>query len=156
MSEDFIREFKDQVNWYYISIHQKLSEDFIREFCNELFIKLIENSWHFVSDADKKAAVQRTDLYECHEDYFIAYKGIRRDRYSSFNFQYQYLPGETYETHADYSDTENSFGFSVWNEENARGYCSEKIVTCKVYYKDVARVVHNGGKIRCSRITILD
>ena len=32
MSEDFIREFKDKVNWSYISYSQKLSEDFIREF----------------------------------------------------------------------------------------------------------------------------
>ena len=134
LSADFIREFKDRVDWRCISEHQKLSEDFIKEFCSELFMRSIENSWHYISDADKKAAVQSTDLYECHEDYFIAYKGIRSDRYSSFNFQYQYLPGETYEIHADHSDTENSFGFSVWNEENARNYRSEKIVTCKVYY----------------------
>lgn len=32
VSEDFIREFKDRVNWYYISMSQILSEDFIREF----------------------------------------------------------------------------------------------------------------------------
>lgn len=40
--------------------------------------------------------IEKTDLYECHEDYFYAYKNIRSDRYSHFNFQYQYLPGETY------------------------------------------------------------
>jgi len=32
LSEDFIREFKDKVNWDKISQHQTLSEDFIREF----------------------------------------------------------------------------------------------------------------------------
>jgi hypothetical protein len=32
LSEDFIREFKDRVDWYYISKCQKLSESFIREF----------------------------------------------------------------------------------------------------------------------------
>ena len=32
LSEDFIREFKDDVYWINISIYQKLSEDFIREF----------------------------------------------------------------------------------------------------------------------------
>ena len=32
LSEDFIREFKDKVNWKYISEYQKLSEKFIREF----------------------------------------------------------------------------------------------------------------------------
>ena len=32
LSENFIREFKNRVNWIHISIYQKLSEDFIREF----------------------------------------------------------------------------------------------------------------------------
>jgi len=32
LSEDFIREFKDLVDWNFISDHQKLSEEFIREF----------------------------------------------------------------------------------------------------------------------------
>ena len=32
MSEDFIREFKDEVDWDEISKNQKLSEEFIKEF----------------------------------------------------------------------------------------------------------------------------
>jgi hypothetical protein len=36
LSEEFIREFKDKVNWIYISTFQNLSEDFIREFKNEV------------------------------------------------------------------------------------------------------------------------
>lgn len=32
LPESFIREMKDYVNWYYISSSQKISEDFIREF----------------------------------------------------------------------------------------------------------------------------
>ena len=31
-----IEEFKDKVNWYYISYYQTLSEDFIREFHNKI------------------------------------------------------------------------------------------------------------------------
>lgn len=103
----------------------------------------------------KKEAVIRTGLYECHDEYFIAYKGIRRNRYSVFNFQYQYLPGETYVTHADYTQEESSFGFSAWTEERARNYCDEFVVKVKIYYEDVARVVHNGGEIRCCRMTVL-
>ena len=37
LSENFIREFQDKVNWIYISIIQKLSEDFIREFQNKVY-----------------------------------------------------------------------------------------------------------------------
>ena len=36
LSEDFIREFKDKVNWYGISYHQILSEEFKNEFKHEL------------------------------------------------------------------------------------------------------------------------
>ena len=32
LSEDFIREFQDKVDWDCISKYQNLSEDFIREF----------------------------------------------------------------------------------------------------------------------------
>lgn len=32
LSKSFIREFKDQVDWWFISRHQTLSENFIKEF----------------------------------------------------------------------------------------------------------------------------
>jgi len=35
LSEDFIREFQDKVNWGYISYHN-YSEDFIREFMDKI------------------------------------------------------------------------------------------------------------------------
>ena len=117
---------------------------------------LIADSWHYKSVEEKKKAVMDTGLYECHEDYFIAYKGIRSDRYSDYNFQYQYLKGETYETWCDCSDEECSFGFSAWTKERAGEYCDELVVRVKVRYEDVGRVVHDGGKIRCFKLEILD
>ncbi len=156
LSEDFIREFKDKVDWYCISAFQHLSKEFIEEFKDRLDMDFITDSWHYKSTEEKKKAVIDTGLYECHEDYFIAYKGIRSDRYSSFNFQYQYLKGETYETWCDCTADECSFGFSAWTEEGARNYCDELIVRVKVRYEDVGRVVHDGGKIRCSKMEILD
>ena len=179
LSEDFIREFKDKVNWYYISAYQHLAEDFIREFKDKvswgwvsryqhlskefieefkdkIYMNLIADSWHYKSVEEKKKAVIDTGLYECHDDYFIAYKGIRRDRYSKFSFQYQYLKGHTYETWCDCSADEDSFGFSAWTKTGARDYCKELVVRVKVRYEDVGRVVHNGGKIRCFKIEILD
>lgn len=179
LSESFIREFADKVNWYYISSNQKLSESFIREFadrvdwlqiskyqelsdefikeyyCN-LYLDELYDSWHRKSTDEKKRKVVETNLYECHEDYFIAYKGLQNNRYSKFNLQYQYLPGETYETFADFSKEESSFGFFVGTKECAEEFNDELIVTCKIYYKDVARVICNGSMIRCSRLTILD
>ena len=156
LSEDFIREFKGKVDWAYISKYQRLSEEFIEEFKNWVNMRLITNSWHYISTEEKKKAVMDTGLYECHEDYFIAYKGIRTDRYSKFNFQYQYLKGHTYETWCDCSANEDSFGFSAWTEDEARDYCNELIVRVKVRYEDVGRVVHKGGKIRCFKLEVLD
>ena len=162
LSEDFIREFKHKVCWYCIFKYQRLSKEFIEEFKDELSMEdesimgLIADSWHYKSVEEKKRAVMDTGLYECHDDYFIAYKGIRSDRYSNFNFHYQYLKGHTYETWCDCSEEENSYGFSAWTGKGARDYCGELVVRVKVRYEDVGRVVHNGGKIRCFKIEILD
>ena len=158
LSEDFIRKFKKKVNWYCISKYQHLSKEFIQEFKDkiEICMDLIADSWQYKSTEEKKKSVMDTGLYECHEDYFIAYKGIRRDRYSKYNFQYQYLKGEIYETWCDCSAEENSFGFSAWTESEAKRYCDELVVRVKVRYEDIGRVVHNGGKIRCFKMEILD
>ena len=156
LSEEFIREFKNRVYWGCISTYQRLSKEFIEEFKDKIYMDMVGDSWHNKSVEEKKKAVMDTGLYECHKDYFIAYKGIRANRYSNYNFQYQYLKGETYETWCDCSDEENSFGFSAWTEEKAREYCDELLVRVKVRYKDVGRVVHDGGKIRCFKIEILD
>ena len=39
LTEDFIREFADEVNWSCISANQHLSEEFIREFADKV-------DWH--------------------------------------------------------------------------------------------------------------
>ena len=156
LSESFIREFQDEVGWYWISKCQKLSNEFIEEFKDRLDLNSINDSWHYKTTEEKKQAVIDTGLYECHDTYFLAYKGIRSDRYSSFNFQYKYEKGGVYESWCDCSSSESSFGLSVWNEPNAQLYCGELVVRVKVNYEDVGRVVHDGGKIRCFKIEILD
>lgn len=154
LSEDFIREFKDDVDWRCISTYQKLSEDFIRKFKDKLPDCNITQSWHYVDTEFKKNEVMKTGLYECHEDYFIAYKGIRSDRYSKYNFQYKYEKGGIYESWCDCTEDESSFGLSAWTEEKAREYCDELVVKVKVRYEDVGMVVY--GKVRCFKIEILD
>ena len=99
--------------------------------------------------------IEKTGLYECHEDYFYAYKNIRSDRYSHFNFQYQYLPGETYECFSDYSNDENSFGLSAWTETKAYDYSGNgMVVKLKINYADVTAIVHDSNKLRCKRIDV--
>jgi hypothetical protein len=176
LSEGFIREFKNKVNWKRISIYQKLSEGFIREFKDKVkwwdiseFQKLSEyfirkfnleidpDNWIYKNKEFKLEKIKETGLYEfIDSDHILAYKGIRSDRYSKFNFQYRYLTGETYECHCDCTSSENSFGLSAWTEEKATEHCGELVIKVKINVADIGRIVHNGGKLRCSKFTVLD
>ena len=153
LSENFIQEFKNKVDWGRISECQKLSDDFIKEFD----LNIDKDNWLYKSIDFKKQQIIDCGLYECHEDYFIAYKAIRNDRYSHYNFQYQYLPNQTYECHCDCTSNENSFGLSVWTYEGARNYNNrDLIVKVKMKYEDVGRLVHNSNKIRCFKIEVIE
>ena len=151
LSEEFIKEFQNKVDWSNISMYQKLSEEFIKEFK----LEIDRDNWFYKSTEFKKKKVIDSNLYECYKDYFIAYKGIRDDRYSKYNFQYQYLLGNTYESHADFTSDEYSFGLSVWTEKKAREYCNQLVIKVKIRYEDIARLVHDNGKIRVTKFEVL-
>ena len=144
LSEDFIERYKDRVWWTWISRYQKLSEDF-RAKHN---LSVSENSWLYTDRETKREAIKNCGLYELDEldgDYVVAYKGIRSDNYSQFNFQYKYELGGTYEAHADHNlDCQNSFGLSAWTEEKAREYCDQKLIKVRIHLDDVAALVQIG------------
>jgi len=153
LSENFIREFQDRVYWEYISKYQKLSENFIREFN----LKIDPDNWLYKDKNFKLEKIKETGIYEFIDgDHILAYKGIRSDRYSSFNFQYQYLKGETYLCHCDCTSEGNSFGLSAWTEEKAKEHCGKLVIKVKINVEDIGRIVHNGGKLRCSKFTVID
>ena len=156
LSEEFVDRFNDKVDWIYISAYQTLSDEFIEK--HQLSVNK-NNLWQYKPENFKKQKLIETKKYECYNDYFIAYKAIRSNRYSLYNFQYKYLKGETYESTCDCTVEENSFGLNVGTYDFAKKYLGEKngiVIKCKVYYKDIGRIVHNGEKIRCFKITILD
>ena len=162
LSEEFIKEFKDKVDWWNISKYQKLSESFIREYSDKVNLDwILDYNWLYKSEEYKKDQLTNTNVYECYDDYFIAYKAIRSDNYSLYNFQYKYEIGNTYECHADHTSKQDSFGLSVWTKEEAIEYgsygteLSYKIIKVKVYYKDIARIVHDNNKIRCTKLEVL-
>lgn len=176
LTEDFIESHADKVNWICVSIYQQLSENFIRKHKNELALDDIARhqviSLNFAKElgiADIflkhnnclkpvsywKEAVENTELYECHEDYFIAYKGLRFNRYGRKIFLYQYLPGKPCECFSDYSDDKHSFGLSAGIKETAENYCDKLVVRVKVYYEDVT-AVNDNGEIRCKKMTALE
>ena len=136
LSESFMKEFINEINLELICKHQKLSYSFIQDILshvnsitssnykrfhvlhNDLIDKLIcelksdirKNvyNWNYKLDIYKKQRVENLKLYEIIDDKIIAYKGIRSDNYSNFNFQYKYEVGETYETHCDCNSDESN------------------------------------------------
>ena len=79
------------VKWSDISKYQKLSEDFIKEFK----LKIEDTNWLYVSNEHKMKVLNKFE-YEIQGTKIIAYKGIRSDNYSNYNFQYQYFRIERY------------------------------------------------------------
>jgi len=175
LSEDFIKKFKDKVDWYHISKFQKLSENFIVKYKDYVYWSLISQYQKLSSFFIKKYKLnvpENNTLYmtkkeisdlipSCYErkgDYIIAYKNIRTDRYSHFNFQYRYEKGRIYESHCDCNNKDKiSFGLSLWTKEKAKDFNDNGIVVkCRVKIEDIGAVVHKGNKLRCKRIEVLE
>ena len=185
LSEDFIKEFKDFVNWENISYSQKLSENFVREFKDKLNwsriskyqklsinfrkefnIKIDKHNWIYKPVNFKLKKLKEINKYKniyeiINNKFIIAYKGIRSDNYSCFNFQYKYEVNKTYESHCDCNiDNQDSFGLSSWTLEKAREYCNEKIIKVKININDLGCIVHSGNKLRnklrCRKFTVLE
>ena len=179
LTEEFIEKYSNEVDWYYISIYQKLTEKFIEKHKNKVdwyyiskYQKLTEkfiekhkltvpaNSWLYKSTKDKLAYVKKNTKYKVSKDnkYIIAYKSIRSDNYSVFNFQYKYEIGKTYESTCDCNiDNENSFGLSAWTKEEALEYHSTgKLIKVKINIEDIGAIVHDNSKIRCFKLEVLE
>lgn len=145
-----------------ILIYQNISETIQKQLKKKIkgYVPRISNWIRNTSPIKKKIAIEKLGLYECYDDYFIAYKAIRTDRYSLCTLQYKYEKGKTYESWCDCTTTENSFGLNVATEEFAKEYGAHFfdyiIVKCKVKYEDVGRIVHKGRKIRCFKLEVLD
>jgi len=160
LSEEFIREFQEKVNWISISAYQKLSEDFIREFQEKLDLQKIksDSNWLYKTGDEKLEIVRNTELYEIDGDYVIAYKSTKWDGSSAYKPTfYIYEVDGIYESNADYNCLhENSHGLSAWTKEKAYEYNNQKLFKIKVHKDDLSACVHNGGKLRCSKIEIIE
>src|SRR4030042_1319441 len=130
LSESFIEKYAEKVNWYCISKYQHLSESFIEKYK----VKIPETCWIYKSNKFKLEYLKKITKYEIIDDeYIIAYKGIRSDNYSVFNFLYKYKIGKSYTAHCDCNvNNESSFGLSAWTLDKAKEYCNEKIIKVKI------------------------
>jgi len=182
LSEQFIEKFEDQVNWATIckyqilsepfiekymhsgkitwttiTQYQKLSQEFIHKYELNKYILPIQMSWLYADMETKRKAFVNCNLYEMDGNYVIAYKGIRSDNYSKFNFQYKYELNGIYESNADYNlNEQNSFGLSAWTKLEALQYCNEKLIKVKIHLNDIAALVHDSRKIRCTKFQVIE
>lgn len=175
LSETFIEKHKNRVYWINIVMRQFLSEPFIVKNLNNINLdvlvkyqklspEFIENhklsvsayTFMYKTTEEIKAIINNLNLYECYDDYFIAYKGIRLNRRSVYKISYTYDKGSICEAYPDYNNVYCSFGLHVAPKQNARNFCSELLIRCKVYYKDVAYCSKVRGRIRCSKLEVLD
>ena len=154
LSESFMDKHFEDLDKYYISVYQKLSNEFITK--HNLTID--EDNWLYKDKQFKLNYLKSIGTYEIIDnDYIIAYKSVRDDYYSVFNFQYFYEVGKTYEAHCDCSSEENSFGLSAWTREEALKYYNRgKLLKVKISIEDIGRIVHNNYKIRCSKMEIVE
>ena len=152
LSEPFIEKYEDYVVWYLIEKHQKLSPSFRKKYNLEI---PKHNTMYMTK---KQISDLIPDCYEREGNYVIAYKNIRKNRYSQFNFQYKYEKGGIYESHCDCNnDNGNSFGLSLWTCNRAEYFRKNGIVIkCRVKIKDIGAVVHKSNKLRCKRIEVLE
>jgi hypothetical protein len=177
LSEKFIREFKDNVNWLCVSEYQKLSEKFIKEFKDNVKLSCISRHqklskkfreeeklqipkycWLYKTAKEKKDYIKKNTNYEIIGNSVIAYKTVRYNMYSVYNFQYKYEVGKEYESTADYNaDDPYSFGLSAWTKKRALDYYNRgKLLKVEIKIKDIACIVRSENKIRATKIKILE
>lgn len=128
LSEDFIEEYKDELNWPYILAFQNLSEEFIekhKSYCR----KNLVSTFH-----DKNKLINRLTncSFECYDNYFIAFIPLNiYSIYRSSNFMIRISETGIYAKpdHLGYSSWFNLFG--------NRSLGEEKIAICKVNYDNL-------------------
>lgn len=156
LSEAFIREFQDKLDWNNISKYQKLSSEFIEEFKDRLDMDAIKLSWHYKTADEKKKAVKKTNLYECHDDYFIAYEKVRKNNYSVLGFHHKFEKGKTYEAWCDYYGGEpwHWHGLGAWSKNNICSSLPDLVAQVRINYEDVAKISAT-GQVICSKFEIV-
>ena len=121
LSEDFIREFQNKVNWIVISRNQRLSEKFIKEFSHKLDVNIQLRKHHRKVNKEAEVASYATKhglRYE--KGVLYAYRNHDQYGHGTFNKTITYLPGKYYrDWHCDLEAVvQNSFGLGIWPKGN--------------------------------------
>lgn len=140
MSEDFIREFKNKVDWSSISSNQKLSPEFIKEFN----LEIDPDNWLYKDTEFKKNEIIKSELYECHDDYLIGYMNLNMDSLFNSNYSLSLIRSHKINEEIDYGM--NKY-FRVINLPKATSFRISKVI---VKYEDIRSF--KDGIILCTKI----
>lgn len=173
LSEPFMEEFIEYLDWKNVAIYQQLSPEFIKKHIDLLDSRLINryqylpehqkesNNWLYWTKQDKLKFIKENcnGAYEIVDDhYIVAYKSVRTNNYSHYNFQYKYEVGNEYEAHCNYDvSNSNSFGLSAWTKKYAAIYndCG-KILKVHIKIEDIgAIIIDHNYKIRAKKFKVV-
>lgn len=162
LSEDFIERHLEKINWYNICRYQKISDAFLTKYKEFCYFQIRNENWMYKPTEFKKNAIKSLKTFRCYDDYFIAYKAIRKSRYSIYNFQYKYDKGGIYESWCDCSSNECAFGLNVCDSKKAHFYGKLMtgpnfiVIKCKVRYEDVGYVNNDAKVVRCLKLEVMN
>ena len=159
-----------QKNDFTIGILNSLSE--------EEKVNYLRDTWLYKSTEFRKEQVVNLHLFECFDEYFIAYILVDLHRYEMMNFHHKFNKGLTLEIFATQTEEEEegysrAKGFYVGTTEHLNKYYnypdhSKKTyihIKVKVFYDDVARIIKNNTSswdskgysiVRCKKLTVLE
>jgi hypothetical protein len=171
-------KFSDKLIWSYVCEYQKLSEEFITNFCDKIDWDILsysnkvslnldtcikkENNWLYMSEKEKEKRVCK--IYKIEEmegkKYVECYKAVNENYssiYSKNLFTYDKL-NEEYETACDYNELiENSNGFGCWTIEKAKEFGKNtfnfKLIKCIVPLDSICML--ENGKIRSCKLIVI-
>lgn len=181
LSEEFIIEYNEQVNWKYVSEYQALSEKFIEQYKNKLDLDLViksqklsdnffkkynltkpVNNWLYETVENKLKYIQENSKFKIQNDekgdmYLIAYKTVKDDYSSIFNYGYKFIPGNIYNNHCNCDLTEdNSFGINLTTKQRSIDwYDNGRLLIVKVYIKDIGSFIPKTQKVRVFKVEII-
>ena len=162
LSEDFIREFQNQVDWDYISQYQHLSPQFVMEFIDKVNVHHIKK-YQYDINVPFEHNLKDLSKFEIIDDYLYAYKAITTNRHSILNFQYTYLNGSTHHCFSDKSKNGSSFGLNISTHYYASSYGRNlsilgeyKLVKVRTKISDITYISDDGIKLRTRRLEILE
>lgn len=175
LSESFIKKhetyFSSTIIMGMLISYQLLSKEYITYLINKYNPKVCDDFdfidinietdldpyWQYKSADERLEIIKKSGLYEIEGDYVLAYKSIRKNGYSKFNFQYKYEVGLYYTSKADYNTLNNaSYGFSSWTLKHVLtkyyNWHENKIIKIKIHKSEIAALVHNDTKIRSTAL----